>query len=72
MPRSKGNDFIKRKRTERLILNREVLMADLKRYSEGSSTSNPQRKQYYRKRMEYAKQAIDRINDELRELSGGH
>ena len=72
MPRSKGNDFIKRKRTERLILNREVLMADLKRYSEGSSTSNPQRKQYYRKRMEYAKQAIDRINDELRDLSGGH
>ena len=72
MPRSKGNDFIKRKRTERLILNREVLMTDLKRYSEGSSTSNPQRKQYYRKRMEYAKQAIDRINDELRGLSGGH
>jgi hypothetical protein len=72
MPRSKGNDFIKRKRTERLILNREALMADLKRYSEGSSTSNPQRKQYYRKRMEYTKQAIDRINDELRDLSGGH
>jgi hypothetical protein len=72
MPRSKGRDFLKHKRTERLILDRETLVADLKRYTEGSSTSNPQRKVYYRKRMEYAKQAIDRINDELRALSGGH
>jgi hypothetical protein len=71
MPRSKGNDFLKRKRTERLIMSREALMSDLRRYSEGSSTSNPQRKQYYRKRMEYTRQAIDRINDELHDLSGG-
>lgn len=72
LPRSKGNDFLKRKRTERLIQGREALMADLKVFTEGSSTSNPQRKQYYRKRMEYTKQAIDRTNDELRELGGGH
>ncbi len=71
MPRSKGNDYLKRRRTERLILNREVLMADLKRFSEGSTTADPQRKQYYRKRMEYTKKEIDRINDELRSLSGG-
>ena len=71
MPRSKGSDFIKRKRTERLILDRVALMADLKKFSDGSSTVDAQRKQYYRKRMEYAKQAIDRINDELRELGGG-
>ena len=70
-PRSKGNDFIKHKRTERLILDREHMMADLKRFSEGSSTADPQRKQYYRKRMEYTKQAIDRINDELRILGRG-
>lgn len=71
MPRSKGIDFLKRRRTGRLILDREALMADLKRFSEGSSTSDPKRKQYYRKRMEYTKQAIDRINEELHELGGG-
>jgi hypothetical protein len=71
MPRSKGSDYVKRRRTEKLILNREVLIADLKRFSEGSSTADSQRKLYYRKRIEYTKEAIDRINDELRELSEG-
>ncbi len=68
MPRPKGGDYVRRRRAERLILDREMLIVDLKRFSDGSSTADPQRKQYYRKRMEYTKQSIDRINDELREL----
>lgn len=71
MPRSKGSDFLMRRRTERLISEREALMADMKRFSDGSTTSNPQRKQYYRKRMEYVKQAIDQINEDLRGPGGG-
>jgi len=72
MPRSKGTDFVKRKRTERLIMERELLMSDMKRFSENASTSNPQRKEYYRKRLDYTRGRIDQINDELRSLAGGH
>lgn len=71
MPRSKGSDVFKRRRTEHLIIEREVLMADLKKYSDGSSTLNPQRKQYYRKRMDYTRQRIEQISEELRAISGG-
>lgn len=70
MPRSKGSDFSKRKRTEHLILEREGLMRDLKRFAEDASTTNPQRKQYYRRRIDYMRARIDQINDELKVLGG--
>ncbi len=71
MPRPKGADMFKRRRTERLIMEREHLVADMKRFSEGSSTVNQQRKEYYRKRMDYTRQRIGQINEELRSLGGG-
>ncbi len=71
MPRSKGSDFSRRKRTERLIVEREALLADVKRFTEYASTVNPQRKEYYRKRLDYTRSRIDQVNEELREISGG-
>lgn len=71
IPRTKGLSFDKKRRTERLVLEREVLLADLRTLAESSSTSNPQRKLYYRQRIDDARGRVDRINEELRLLGGG-
>jgi hypothetical protein len=70
-PRAKGLSYNNKKRTERLVLEREVLLADLRALAESSSTSNPQRKLYYRQRTDDARIRVDRINQELRTLGGG-
>ena len=56
---------------DRLILEREQLLRDLKVFTERSTTSNPQRKLYYRKRMDQARQRIEQTNEELRAFSSG-
>jgi len=70
-PRAKGSDFQKKRKMDRVILEREQLLEDLKLFTDRSSTSNPQRKLYYRKRMDQARQRIDQINEELRALGSG-
>jgi uncharacterized membrane protein len=71
IPRTKGLSYNKKKRTEKLVLEREALLADLKALVESSSTSNPQRKLYYRQRIDDARGRVDQINEELRSLGGG-
>jgi hypothetical protein len=71
VPRSKGPEFQKKRRLDRLILEREQLLEDLKLFTDRSATSNPQRKLYYRKRMDQARERIDQINEELGSLGPG-
>lgn len=71
VPRAKGSDFQKKRRVDKLILEREQLLKDLRVFTDRSATSNPQRKLYYRKRMDQARQRIEQANEELRALSSG-
>ena len=68
LPKVKGSDFSKRRRIERLIIEREQMLGDLRLYTDRSSTSNPQRKLYYSKRMDQVRVRIEEINDELKKL----
>lgn len=70
-PRPKGSDFYKKRNIDKLIQEREQLLKDLRQYTDRSTTSNPQRKLYYRKRMDQARQRIEKINEELKVLSSG-
>ncbi len=63
--------FDRKRRLDRLILERERLLADLKVLSDRSSTSNPQRKLYYRRRIDQARERIEKINEEVRRLGSG-
>jgi hypothetical protein len=61
-----GRSEFQRKRTiERLVYERESLLLDLASYEDRTSTSNPQRRTYYRQRMEQARARIKEINREL-------
>jgi uncharacterized membrane protein len=71
IPRTEGLSYNKKRRTEKLVLEREALLADLRVLVENSSTSNPQRKLYYRQRIDDARGRVDQINEELRSLGGG-
>jgi len=68
-PRAKGSDFQKKRKMDRLILEREGLLQDLKLFTERAATSNQQRKLYYRRRMDQTRQRIEQINDDLRALT---
>jgi len=70
-PRRKGSDYQRHKSTEKLLVEREQLLKDLKTFAGRSSTSSPQRKLYYTKRMEQARDRINHINNELRSQSPG-
>lgn len=67
-PRTIGNDFAKKRRLESLVIERERLLKDMEKYAERSSTSNPQRKLYYRNMAEAARERIAEVNDELKKL----
>ncbi len=68
LPKGKGTDYSKHRRIERLITEREQMMGDLRSYTGRSSTSNPQRKLYYSKRVDQVRARIEEINDELKKL----
>lgn len=68
MPRAKGSDFHRKRKLDRLILEREQLLAELKLFTDRTTTSNPQRKLYYRKRMDQARQRIEQINEEIQTI----
>ena len=71
VPRAKGSDFQNKRRIDRLILEREQLLKDLKLFTDRSASSNPQRRLFYRKRIDQARERIERINEELHVLSSG-
>lgn len=71
VPATRTTDFAKHRRTERLLMEREQLLVDMRALTEKSSTSNPQRKLYYRKRMDQVRGRINEVNDELRKLGAG-
>ncbi|MBN1678485.1 MAG: DUF1616 domain-containing protein [Candidatus Thermoplasmatota archaeon] len=67
-PRTVGSDFARKRRLEGLVIERERLLKDIEKYAERSATSNPQRKLYYRKMANSAKDRIAQISDELKNL----
>jgi len=64
-------DFGQRRTLDKLVLERERLLKDIKAFTERSANSNPQRKLYYRKRTDQATDRIDKINDQLKRLGKG-
>ena len=70
-PRAKGSDFQRKRKIDKLIVEREQLLKDMKIFTDRASTSNPQRKLYYRKRMDQTRGRIEDVNDELQTLSKG-
>lgn len=68
LPRARGSDYTKHRRIERLIIEREQMLVDLRLYTDRSSTSNPNRKLYYSKRMEQVMKRTEEINEELKKL----
>lgn len=64
-------EFQKKRSLDKLILERKVLIDDLKKFADRSSGPNPQRQLYYRKRMETARKRVDAINDEITKLESG-
>jgi len=60
--------FSAHRRTNKILLERESLLADLKTFAERAKTSNAQRSLYYKKRMEQARNSIEKINEELKEI----
>jgi len=67
-PRTVGSDFARKRKLESLVVEREALLKDIQKYTERSATSNPQRRLYYRKMVDNAKNRIAQINDELKTL----
>lgn len=58
----------RRKGADRLILEREQLLVDLEKFTQRSSTSNPQRKLYYLRRIEQVRERIGQVNEELKRM----
>jgi len=69
VPKQLRSDFQRDRRLHRLIAERERLLADVEAFSERMTTSNPQRKMYYSRRLEQSRARIGQINDELKELA---
>jgi hypothetical protein len=63
-----GLGFDAHRRASKILLEREYLLAEIKTLAERSTTSNPQRSLYYKKRLEQARQRIEQINEELKSL----
>jgi len=60
--------FDAHRKASRILLEREYLLADVKTFADGATTSNPQRSLYYKKRLEQARDRIEKINEELKNL----
>lgn len=67
-PRTVGSDFARKRRLEGLVVERERLLKDIKKYADRSATSNQQRKLYYHKMADNARDRIAQISDELKTL----
>lgn len=67
-PRTRRADFQRHRTISQLLLEREALLHDIKVWSERSAVSNPQRKLYYRMRIDQARERIAAANEELARL----
>ncbi len=61
-------EFDRKRRLGKDIIEREELLADLKVFVERSTTSNEQRRLYYRKRIDHTRARIDKLNEEIKRL----
>jgi hypothetical protein len=66
--RPKVLEFDRKRRLDRFILEREQLLGDLKVFSDRSATSNPQRRLYYRRRLDQTRERIEKVNEEIHRL----
>lgn len=71
LSRSRALGFQPKVRMERLLVERQILLDDIKKFTERSSTSNPHRKTYYRKRIDQARVRIEQINADLDNIEKG-
>ena len=62
---------VKGREGERLLMEREQLLHDIEKYAERSSTSNPNKQLYYRKRIDQAKARVEQVNKALEALEEG-
>lgn len=65
MPTAKGRE------AERLLIERDQLLRDIDKHAARSSTSNPTKALYYRRRIEQARARVDQVNAELERLEEG-
>jgi len=66
--KSKSVEFDRKRRLDKYIQEREQLLADLRVFTERSTTSNPQRKLYYRRRIDQVRERINKVNEEIHRL----
>lgn len=71
LPKEVSSDFQRKRKLDRLIIEREQLLRDVELFSERAATSNPHRKLYYSRRLEQTRLRIEQVNEELRKLGSG-
>src|SRR4030066_546341 len=64
-------EFARKRALDRLLSERGQLVGDMKKFAERSSDSNPQRQLYYRKRMDNARERIEKVNGEIKKIESG-
>ena len=62
MPVAKGRE------AERLLVERDQLLRDIDKFAARSSTSNPNKQLYYRRRIEQARERVEQVNGLLARL----
>lgn len=62
VPVAKGRE------AERLLVERDQLLRDMDKFAARSSTSNPDKQLYYRRRIEQARERVEQVNDLLSRL----
>ncbi len=62
LPAARGRE------AEKLLIERDQLLRDIEKYGARSSTSNPNKQLYYRRRIEQARARVGQVNDALSRL----
>ena len=62
---------VKGREAEKLLIERDQLLREIDKYAARSSTSNPTKQLYYRRRIEQARARVDQVNAELERLEEG-
>ena len=71
IPKDWTSGFAKSRKIEKLILEREQNLADIKIFLDRPSSANEQRRMYYRRRLDQSRARVSAINDELQKLKAG-
>lgn len=62
---------VKGREAERLLIERDQLLRDIDKFASRSSTSNPTKSLYYRKRVEQVRTRVEQVNDQLERMERG-